>query len=115
MKKFFLLFPLALFADDGAAQGGGGTQMLVMLGLSALFLYFMMWRPESKRRKAAEAMRSKMKKGDGVIAMGIRGVISLVKEDSVVIRLIEGAKMEILKAAITEVTPSSEAESAAAE
>ena len=55
-------------------------------------------------------MRSALKKGDRVTAMGIIGVVSSIKEHSVVLRMVEGAKIEMLKGAITDVQPASAGE-----
>lgn len=112
MKKFLALFalPLAVFAD-GAAPSSQGSMMqtFMMIGLALVFFYFILWRPEQKRRKAAEAMRSSMKKGDRVTAMGIVGLIDKVKEQTVILKMVDGAKIEMLKAAITEVQAQEEA------
>lgn len=88
---------------------GGLEQTLVMVGLALFFFYFILWRPESKRRKQMDAKRQALKKGDQVvIAGGILGEIARIQTDTVVLRLVEGAKMEVLKAAIQDVRPSSE-------
>ncbi|MDE3056265.1 MAG: preprotein translocase subunit YajC [Verrucomicrobiota bacterium] len=87
--------------------GGGMMQTLIIVGLAILFFYFILWRPEQKRRKAAEQMRSSLKKGDRVTAMGIVGKIDRIQEQTVVLKMIDGAKIEVLKAAITEVQPGS--------
>lgn len=112
MKKSLLslsLLPLALFAQEAAPSPQNNmTQTLMMIGLALVFFYFILWRPEQKRRKAAEAMRGSMKKGDRVTAMGIIGTIDQIKEHTVVLKLIEGAKLEMLKAAITEVQASTD-------
>lgn len=112
MKKFIsslFLLPLALFAQEAAPSPQSSmTQTLMMIGLALVFFYFILWRPEQKRRKAAEAMRGTMKKGDRVTAMGIIGTIDQVKEHTVILKLIEGAKLEMLKAAITEVQASTD-------
>lgn len=112
MKKYLLSLaslPLALFAQDAAPSAQNSmVQTLMMIGLAVVFFYFILWRPEQKRRKAAESMRSAMKKGDRVTAMGILGTIDRIKEQTVVLKMIEGAKIEVLKAAITEVQASSE-------
>lgn len=80
----------------------GITQTLVMVGIALAFFYFILWRPEQKRRKALDTQRSAMKKGDRVICMGLVGTISKIKEDTVVIRS-AGSELEYLKAAISEV------------
>ncbi len=112
MKKFLPLLalsPFALFAQDAAPSSQGSmTQTFIMIGLALVFFYFILWRPEQKRRKTAEAMRSSMKKGDRVTAMGIVGSIDKVKDQTVILKMVDGAKIEMLKAAITEVHAASE-------
>ena len=81
-----------------------------MIALIVLFFYFILWRPEQKRRKMLEKQRSTLKKVDRITAMGIIGTISRVQEHTVIARMVDGAKIEFLKAAITEVTPASEKE-----
>ncbi len=98
-----------LFAEGEAApatgQGGGLSQTLIMIAVALVFFYFILWRPEQKRRKQMETVRSSMKKGDRITAMGIVGTVVKVQETTVIVSLYEGAKMEILKAAITDVQP----------
>lgn len=80
-------------------------QTLVMIGIAFLFFYVILWRPEQKRRKAQEEQRGALKKGDRVIAMGILGTIVRVGEETVIVRMYDGAKLEFYKAAISEVLP----------
>lgn len=109
-KSLLLLLPAAaIFAQDGApAAGGGMTQTLIMLGIALVFFYFILWRPEQKRRKAAEQMRSALKKGDRVTAMGIVGRVDKIQEHTVILKMVDGAKIEMLKGAITDVQPSTD-------
>lgn len=113
MKKTilgFLLATSAVFADDVAAPVSGGnlTQTLVMIGFAVVFFYFILWRPEQKRRKALEQTRSSMKKGDRATAMGIIGTIVRVQENTVILKMVDGSQIEVLKAAISEVQSSTE-------
>ena len=112
MKKlipFLFALPALAFAQEAAPSASGGMfQTIIMIALAMVFFYFILWRPEQKRRKAAETMRSALKKGDKVTAMGIIGTISSIKDQSVVLRMVEGAKIEVLKAAITDVQSGSE-------
>lgn len=116
MKKLYpVLFtlPVFAFAQEAAPSASGGmVQTFMMIALALVFFYFILWRPEQKRRKASEQMRSSLKKGDRVTAMGIIGTVTKVQEHSVILRMIEGAKIEVLKAAITDVQPGSESEAA---
>jgi preprotein translocase subunit YajC len=92
----------------------GFEQTLVMIGIAIVFFYFILWRPESKKRKELDAKRQALKKGDRVVvAGGILGEVAKVQDDTIIIRLVDGAKMEVVKAAIQDVQPASEpAESA---
>ena len=119
MKKLLAaLFAMAtlaiqpLFAQDAQPASGGGNlmQMLIMLGLAVVFFYFILWRPEQKRRKTLERQRSEMKKGDRVTAMGIVGTVSKIQEKTVILRMVDGSKIEVLRGAITEVEPGTEEE-----
>ncbi|MEN9344482.1 MAG: rane protein [Chlamydiota bacterium] len=101
-----LLSTLPLFAEGEAAPAQGGsnmTQTLIMILVALAFFYFILWRPEQKRRKSMDKLRGSLKKGDRVTAMGILGTIVKVQENTIIVSLYEGAKMEILKAAITDV------------
>lgn len=112
LKKIvpFLLMTPVLFADEAAApvRENNLTQTFMLLGFGVLFFYFLLWRPEQKRRKAAETIRSSMKKGDRVTAMGIIGTVVRVETNSVVLKMIDGSKIEMLKAAVTDVQPGAE-------
>lgn len=86
-------------------RDGGMTQTLIMIALALVFGYFIIWRPEQKRRKAAETQRNALKKGDRVTVMGIIGTVSAIKEQTVVVKMIDGSKIEFVKAAISEILP----------
>jgi preprotein translocase subunit YajC len=115
MKKLFSLFAsgaflmtaFPLFAADGDAAPAGGSgsmiQTLIMIAVALVFFYFILWRPEQKRRKQMERVRSSLKKGDRITAMGIIGTVVKVQDNTVIVSLYDGAKMEILKAGITDV------------
>lgn len=115
-----LLFSLptaAVFAQEGAPHGvgvptpgGGLTQTLIMIGVALVFFYFILWRPEQKRRKTAEKMRSSLKKGDRVTAMGIIGKVEKIQDQTVVLKMVDGSKIEFLKGAITDVQASASEE-----
>ena len=117
MNKLFSLLPLAalstalpLMAEgtEPARQGGNMIQTIIMIGVAVVFFYFILWRPEQKRRKQMEQVRSSMKKGDRVTAMGLVGTVVKVQDTSVILSMYEGAKVEVLKAAITDVKPATD-------
>ena len=98
----------ALFADDAAAPQSNIMQTMMLLGFGVLFFYFLLWRPEQKRRKTMEKQRSSMKKGDRVTAMGIIGTVVRVQEKSVILKMVDGSKIEVLTMAISDVQPGTE-------
>lgn len=98
------------FAQQAAGREGNLIQTLIMIGIAIVFFYFILWRPERKRRKALEEQRSGMKKGDTITAMGIVGTLEQIKDKTVVLKNVDGSKIEILKMAISEVHPAGQAE-----
>lgn len=80
-------------------------QFIMMIAIAFLFMYVLMWRPEQKRRKALEEQRSSLKKGDRVVAMGIIGTVLRVDEQTVIVKMYDGAKLEFYKAAISDILP----------
>lgn len=107
MMAFGSAMPLFADGEAGApARDGNLMQTLLMLGAAMVFFYFILWRPEQKRRKQMETLRSTLKKGDRVTIMGILGTVVKIQETTVIVS-IDGAKMEVLKAAITDVQAAS--------
>ena len=82
---------------------GGMTAMIPMLLIMLGVFYFMMIRPENKRKKEAENMRSSVKKGDHITTIGgIVGVVVDVKENNIVIETsADQVRMELAKWAIS--------------
>ena len=66
-------------------MGMGGSTIIMLLAMVAIF-YFMLIRPENKRKKEAENMRSSLKVGDRVTTIGgIMGKVVHVSDDKFVI------------------------------
>ena len=77
---------LNFLADTGAGMPGGMGGSIVMLVAMLAIFYFMLIRPENKRKKEAEQMRSSLKTGDKITTIGgITGTVVNVKEDKFVI------------------------------
>ncbi len=110
LTSLFIFSSTILFAEEGPpappTQDQGLMQTLLMVGIALAFFYFILWRPEQKRRDEMDEARGALKKGDRVTAMGIIGTVSRVNEHTVVLRMIDGAKIEFLKSAITDTQPS---------
>ena len=75
------------FLEAGTtAAAGGGMYTIIMLAVMVGIMYFLMIRPESKRKKEAQAMRESMKVGDEIVTIGgIHGKVVQVKDDKFVI------------------------------
>lgn len=78
------------------------TTMIMLVLLLAVF-YFMLIRPENKRKKQAEEMRNSLKKGDKVTTIGgIVGTIVQVGNDTIVVETSEDrVRLELTKWAIS--------------
>ena len=85
-----------------AAAGMGST--LIMLAVMFGLMYFMLIRPENKRKKEAEQMRSALKAGDNVTTIGgVTGVVVDVKEDKFVLETsADRVRIEFAKFALSE-------------
>ena len=80
-----MLYFLADAASD-QASGGGLLGMLPMLLIMVGVFYFMLIRPENKRKKEAEQLRSNIKNGDKITTIGgVMGTVVDVKGDSFVV------------------------------
>ena len=102
------------FLTDAAGASMGST--VIMLVLMVAVFYFMLIRPENKRKKEAEAMRGAVKTGDKITTIGgIIGTVVNVKEDKIVIETsADQVRMELAKWAISTNETAAEAKKAEA-
>ena len=102
------------FLTDVAGAGMGST--VIMLVLMVAVFYFMLIRPENKRKKEAEAMRGAVKTGDKITTIGgIIGTVVNVKEDKIVIETsADQVRIEFAKWAISTNETAAEAKKAEA-
>jgi preprotein translocase subunit YajC len=97
---------LILLADDQTSQpaaGGGLPQMLMMFVPIMILFWFMMIRPARKQEQLRQQLVANMKKNDKVLtAGGIYGNIVSVsdKEDEVILRVDDNARLRITKGSI---------------
>lgn len=104
---------LAAPEGSGAPAGGQGLGQLVVIGAILLIFYFLLIRPQNKKRKQTEAMLSALKKGDKVATIGgIRGTVFSVKGDAVVLKVDDDAKIQFARSAIAQVINESETKAA---
>ena len=109
MDRIFDFLPVMLGAPGGSggAPAGGSGQLVTTFatfGLVILIFYFLIIRPQSKRKKDTEKMLQALKKGDRVVTIGgIRGTVVSVKEESVVVKVDENTKLELNRSAVSSI------------
>ncbi|WP_312649448.1 preprotein translocase subunit YajC [Aminipila sp.] len=88
----------------------GSLQSLLPLVLLILIMYFLLIRPQKKKEKAVNEMRSNIKAGDEIITIGgICGKVVKVKEETIVIQVgAEKLKFEMMKWSVSKVINSDE-------
>jgi len=111
MYTFFL--PLLMAPPpEGAAEAGAGSIITSFLPFIAVILifYFLIIRPQNKKRKETEKMLGALKKGDRIVTIGgVYGTIQAVKETTVIVKVDENVKLEFTRSAISTVlTPAKE-------
>jgi preprotein translocase subunit YajC len=100
----YLLPPTIAQAAPAAAPQGSPLQFPIMMVILFAIMYFMMIRPQRRRDKARKEMIANVKTGDRVLlTSGILGQITNVKEQSLIVRIAENTKIEVVKAAISQV------------
>ena len=100
--------------STGAA--GMGSSIIMLVAMLAIF-YFMLIRPENKRKKEAEQMRASVKTGDKITTIGgIIGTVVNVKEDKIIIETsADQVRIEFAKWAISSNETAAEAAKAQAQ
>ena len=99
----------------GTTSAGMGSTVIMLVLMIAIF-YFMLIRPENKRKKEAEQMRGAVKKGVKIVTIGgIVGVVVDVKESRIVVETsADQVRIELEKWAISSNETATEAAKAEA-
>jgi preprotein translocase subunit YajC len=106
----------ALLLLDAASTAGAQapspiTQFAPLIFIGVIF-YFLLIRPQQKQRKEQQKLIESIKTGDKVVtSAGIHGMISNVKDRTVMLKVADNVKIEIDKAAVATVLDRSAAES----
>ena len=90
----------------GSAPSASGSLLgtLFPFLLIIVIFYFFLIRTKKKKQKETEKMLNALKKGDKVITIGgIHGVVSSVKEKTVILKVDDDCKMEFNRTAISSV------------
>ena len=93
------------YAQEPGARGFGGLDILLLVGFVAIF-YFLLWRPQSKRRKEHQALMASLAKGDEVVtAGGILGQVTKVEDDFIIVKVAGNIELRLQKSAVGSTLP----------
>src|SRR2546430_3537459 len=96
-------------AGQPGGLGGGLGGFLVPMLLIFVMMYFVMIRPQKKRQTEQQRLINSLKTGDRVVTnAGIHGLISNVKDSTVIVKVADNVKIEMEKSAIASVVKSAE-------
>ncbi len=100
---------------EQAASAPGPMAMVFPFAVMFLIFYVLVFRPQTKARKAHETMLKNLKKHDDVVTTGgLLGTVVNVKPDTVTLRIDENVRVEVERSAIARVVKSRSAQPDAA-
>jgi preprotein translocase subunit YajC len=87
--------------DDPRAAA---LKMFGMFAILGVMFYFLLIRPQSKQRKDQENLLKNLKTGDKVVlSSGIFGIVTNVKDKSLMVKIADNVKVEVLKSGVSTV------------
>ncbi len=115
MRVFELLGMFSPPAGQEQDPRAAMLQMVVTFGILGVMFYFLLIRPQQKQRKEQELLIKNVKTGDKILmSNGIYGIVSNVKDKSLMVKIADNVKVEVLKSAVGSVVQkSAEAEATA--
>ena len=95
---------LAQEQEGAEPPPGGGFGIFPFLILLFVMMYFLTIRPQRKKQKELQAQVSAMRSGDKVVtAGGIHGLVTNIKDRTVVLKVADNVKMEFEKSSVANV------------
>lgn len=96
-------------ASGTPTQGGSPFQMWGIMAIFLLVMYVMMIRPQRRRDKERREMLANIKNGCRVLlTSGIFGQVTAVKEQTLIVRIADNTKIEVVRAAISQIVEKGE-------
>ena len=93
------------------AQGSNMLMQFAPFVIIIAIFYFLIIRPQNKKRKETEKMLSALKKGDKIVTIGgLYGTIQSVKESTVIVKVDDNVKLEFSRSSISSVITASKEE-----
>lgn len=100
-----------LFLAQAAPEQPPAIFQFLPLIIIAVLFYFLLIRPQQKKQKEHQKLISSVKTGDKVVTnAGIHGIVSNVKEATILLKVADNVKIEMDKAAVVSVTKGAENE-----
>jgi len=97
---------LLTFLAQAPAPAPGPSPLASFVPIILIFviMYFLLFRPQMKRQKEQTRLIGTLKTGDHVVTVsGIHGMISNVKDRTVIVKVADNVKIEMEKSAVTSV------------
>jgi preprotein translocase subunit YajC len=97
---------LALFAQEGQQQGFDPYILILMALIFAAFYFIVLLPAKRRERRDRDNLFAKLKKNDEVLtASGIIGIIAMIKDDEVVLKVDESSntRLRVLKNTIVRI------------
>jgi preprotein translocase subunit YajC len=108
------VFYLLMGAQQAPGEAAGPASFIssiIPFAAIILIFYFLIIRPQNKKRKETEKMLSTLKKGDKVVTIGgIHGTVQSVKDTTVIVKVDDNVKVEFLRSAVSSVVTASKEE-----
>ena len=110
------MFALFLAQAPAPAPSGAGSGLFGILPFIFIFviMYYVVLRPQMRRQKDQARLVAALKTGDRVVtSSGIHGLISNVKDTTVIVKVADNVKIEMEKTAVTNVVKTDAAKNVA--
>lgn len=102
------LMLIAMGMQPAGSGAGGGSSIGLWLPIIFIFgiMYFLIFRPQAKKQKQQKLMIEALKKGDKIITIG--GMFGQIvgikeKENTIVVKISENTKIELLRSSVAKV------------
>jgi preprotein translocase subunit YajC len=104
-----LLAQAASPTPEGASQQPPFFMSIMPLIFVFVIFYFLLIRPQQKRQKTHEKLVASIKTGDRIVtSSGIHGIVSNVKEKTILVKVADNVKIEFDRASVASVEKSAE-------
>lgn len=110
MEQLVNFFVSTAYADTASAAAanpqGGGFSFILMIIIFFGFIYFAIWRPQSKRAREQQNLLSSLAKGDEVITVGgLLGRINKLTDQYISLSVGNNVEIMLQKSAVVSVLP----------